>query len=118
MLLFGGSLLTLMAPLASIEFLGSSLTFMMVYVWGRRHPYVTLSFLGIFTFTAPYLPWVLLGFSLMLGSSPKVDLLGMVAGARGFGWCGCGPRWCVGLSECWCVVWQQQLSASAPDNNQ
>jgi Derlin-2/3 len=83
MLLFGGSLLTLMAPLASIEFLGSSLTFMMVYVWGRRHPYVTLSFLGIFTFTAPYLPWVLLGFSLMLGSSPKVDLLGMVAGAAG-----------------------------------
>ena len=80
MLLFGGCLLTLMAPLASIEFLGSSLTFMMVYVWGRRHPYVTLSFLGIFTFTAPYLPWVLLGFSLMLGSSPKVDLLGMVAG--------------------------------------
>jgi Derlin-2/3 len=80
MLLFGGTLLTLMAPLASIEFLGSSLTFMMVYVWGRRHPYVTLSFLGIFTFTAPYLPWVLLGFSLMLGSSPKVDLLGMVAG--------------------------------------
>lgn len=80
MLLFGGSLLTVMAPLASIEFLGSSLTFMMVYVWGRRHPYVTLSFLGIFTFTAPYLPWVLLGFSLMLGSSPKVDLLGMVAG--------------------------------------
>lgn len=91
MLLFGGSLLTLMAPLASIEFLGSSLTFMMVYVWGRRHPYVTLSFLGIFTFTAPYLPWVLLGFSLMLGSSPKVDLLGMVAG-------GCWQRWGTGLS--------------------
>jgi hypothetical protein len=86
MLLFGGALLTVMAPLASIEFLGSSLTFMMVYVWGRRHPYVTLSFLGIFTFTAPYLPWVLLGFSLMLGSSPKVDLLGMVAGGlRGRG---------------------------------
>lgn len=39
-----------------------------------------LSFLGLFTFTAPYLPWVLLGFSLMIGSSPVVDLLGMVAG--------------------------------------
>lgn len=51
-----------------------------VYVWGRRHQYVTLSFLGIFNFTAPYLPWVLLGFSVVLGSSPVVDLLGMVAG--------------------------------------
>eukprot|EP00879_Flechtneria_rotunda_P029070 GHRR01031332.1.p1 GENE.GHRR01031332.1~~GHRR01031332.1.p1 ORF type:complete len:211 (+),score=35.50 GHRR01031332.1:317-949(+) len=80
MLLFGGTLLTVLAPFVSIEFLGSSLTFMMVYVWGRRHQYVNLSFLGIFNFTAPYLPWVLLAFSVMLGSSPKVDLLGMVAG--------------------------------------
>ena len=53
-----------------------------VYVWGRRHQYVNLSFLGIFNFTAPYLPWVLLAFSVILGSSPVVDLLGMVAGVR------------------------------------
>ena len=38
-----------------------------VYVWGRRHQYVNLSFLGIFTFTAPYLPWVLLAFSGLFG---------------------------------------------------
>ena len=45
------------------------------------HPqYVQLSFLGIFTFTAPYLPWVLLLFSLLLGNSPVVDLMGMAAG--------------------------------------
>ncbi|KAF5830261.1 Derlin [Dunaliella salina] len=80
MLLFGGIMLVAFAPFVNIQFLGSSLTFMMVYVWGRRHQYVNLSFLGIFTFTAPYLPWVLLGFSLMLGSSPVVDLLGMAAG--------------------------------------
>lgn len=123
----GGTLLTLVAPFVNVQFLGSSLTFMMVrrtptalpilmpasmltdasasdatselaacllsaprqrintplqvYVWGRRHQYVNLSFLGIFNFTAPYLPWVLLGFSVILGSSPVVDLLGMVAGA-------------------------------------
>ncbi len=52
-----------------------------MYVWGRRHQYVNLSFLGIFNFTAPYLPWVLLAFSVVLRSSPVVDLLGMVAGA-------------------------------------
>lgn len=80
MLLFGGGLLTAIAPFVNIQFLGSSLTFMMVYVWGRRHQYVHLSFLGVFTFTAPYLPWVLLAFSVMLGSSPMVDALGMVAG--------------------------------------
>ncbi len=124
----GGTLLTVIAPFVNIQFLGSSLTFMMVraaapsagtgnvapawgrvlvlsgaeawralagrrgrapersagaqvYVWGRRHQYVNLSFLGIFNFTAPYLPWVLLAFSVVLRSSPVVDLLGMVAGA-------------------------------------
>lgn len=80
MLIVGGTLLTAIAPFVNIQFLGSSLTFMMVYVWGRRHPYVSLSFLGIFNFTAPYLPWVLLGFSVILRSSPIVDILGMVAG--------------------------------------
>eukprot|EP00887_Chlorella_sp_A99_P005582 scaffold1.g5582.t1 len=80
MLLFGAGLLVAVAPFVNIQFLGSSLSFMMVYVWGRRHQYVNLSFLGIFTFTAPYLPWVLLGFSTMLGSSPLVDALGMAAG--------------------------------------
>lgn len=53
-----------------------------VYVWGRRHPYVNLSFLGIFNFTAPYLPWVLLAFSVTLRSNAAVDLLGIVAGAH------------------------------------
>lgn len=47
-----------------------------VYVWGRRNMYVNMSFLGLFNFTAPFLPWVLLLFSVMLGSSPVVDLLG------------------------------------------
>ena len=65
-----------------LRFLGTSLTFMMVYVWGRRNAHVTLSFLGVFNFTAPYLPWVLLGFSVVLRSSPVVDLLGMAVGRR------------------------------------
>ncbi|MEW5307270.1 MAG: hypothetical protein WDW38_002487 [Sanguina aurantia] len=80
MLLFGGTLLTACAPFVNVQFLGSSLTFMMVYVWGRRHQAVHLNFLGIFVFTAPYLPWVLLAFSLCLGSSPVGDLMGMAAG--------------------------------------
>jgi Derlin-2/3 len=49
-------------------------------VWSKRNPHVQMSFLGLFSFTAPYLPWVLLGFSVMVGSSPWVDLLGMAAG--------------------------------------
>ena len=39
-----------------------------------------MAFLGLFTFTAPYLPWVLLGFSVLLGNSPSVDLMGIGVG--------------------------------------
>lgn len=39
-----------------------------------------MSFLGLFTFTAPYLPWVILGFGVLLGQSPIYDLLGVVVG--------------------------------------
>ena len=80
MLVFGGMMLTGMAPFAKVQFLGTSLNFMMVYVWSRRNPDVPLSFLGIFTFGAAYLPWVLMGFSVLIGSSPVVDILGMIAG--------------------------------------
>mmetsp|Transcript_4468 Transcript_4468/g.6920 ORF Transcript_4468/g.6920 Transcript_4468/m.6920 type:complete len:213 (-) Transcript_4468:417-1055(-) len=80
MLILGAVCLTCFAPFIYILFLGSSLSFMMVYVWGRRNENVRMSFLGLFTFTAPYLPWVLLMFSILLGNSPVIDLLGIVVG--------------------------------------
>ena len=55
-------------------------TIMLVYVWARRNPYIRMNFFGLLTFNAPYLPWVLLGFSLLLGNSVSVDLLGMAVG--------------------------------------
>ncbi|KAE9461703.1 hypothetical protein C3L33_06405, partial [Rhododendron williamsianum] len=114
MILFGASVLTGIVLLggmipyvsesfAKIIFLSNSLTFMMVYVWSKQNPYIHMSFLGLFTFTAAYLPWVsdlsmylhyllfdwmylhylvevLLGFSVLVGASAWVDLLGMIAG--------------------------------------
>lgn len=29
-----------------------------VYVWSKQNPFIHMSFLGLFTFTAAYLPWV------------------------------------------------------------
>jgi hypothetical protein len=62
-----------------IMFLGPSLAFAVVYIWSRRNPNMRMSFLGLFTFNAPYLPWVLIGFGLMLGQSPFHDVLGAFA---------------------------------------
>ncbi|CAG9461720.1 unnamed protein product [Pedinophyceae sp. YPF-701] len=80
MLVIGGTLLSCMAPFTRVDFLGPSLAFMLVYVWARRNQYVTLQFMGLVHFTAPYLPWVLVGFAMALGHDPVYDLLGMAAG--------------------------------------
>uniref|UniRef100_A0A7S1Y554 Derlin n=1 Tax=Grammatophora oceanica TaxID=210454 RepID=A0A7S1Y554_9STRA len=80
MLLFGVMAMTLLAKYTDSPFLGSALTFMMSYVWGRRNPDTRMSFLGFFTFHAPYLPWVMLGFSLLLGNYVMNDLIGIAAG--------------------------------------
>ncbi|MBA0811184.1 hypothetical protein Gohar_003109, partial [Gossypium harknessii] len=73
--LIGGMIPYLSASFARIIFLSNSLTFMMVYVWSKQNPFIHMSFLGLFTFTAAYLPWVLLGFSVLVGASAWVDLL-------------------------------------------
>ncbi|KAJ0395721.1 hypothetical protein P43SY_006369 [Pythium insidiosum] len=80
MLTIGAVIIVLVAPFVNIHFLGSSLTFMMIYVWGRRNEHVRMSLLGFVPFTAPYLPWVLYLFSLLVGSNATSDLIGIVVG--------------------------------------
>ncbi|KAK2094894.1 Derlin-2, partial [Saguinus oedipus] len=53
---------------------------MLVYLWSRRNPYVPMNFFGLLNFQAPFLPWVLMGFSSLLGNSIIVDLLGIAVG--------------------------------------
>lgn len=80
MLLFGIVIMTALAPFLQVHFLGNALTFMMVYVWGRRNEEMRMSFLGVFSFTAPYLPWVMLAFSLLLGNPITIDAIGIFVG--------------------------------------
>ncbi|XP_069741015.1 derlin-2 isoform X1 [Narcine bancroftii] len=78
--LFGGFLMTVFALFVSLVFLGQAFTIMLVYIWSRRNPYVRMNFFGLLNFQAPFLPWVLMGFSLLLGNSIIVDLLGQTGG--------------------------------------
>jgi len=84
MLLFGVALMALLAPFLNVTFFGSSLSFMLVYVWSRRNRDVPMLGFGMIPFRAPYLPWVLFGFSAVLGTNPVhsaiVDGLGVAAG--------------------------------------
>eukprot|EP01120_Amphizonella_sp_Union-15-10_P014715 TRINITY_DN7236_c0_g1_i2.p1 TRINITY_DN7236_c0_g1~~TRINITY_DN7236_c0_g1_i2.p1 ORF type:complete len:242 (-),score=40.70 TRINITY_DN7236_c0_g1_i2:71-751(-) len=62
-------------------FLGPSLAFMVVYVWARRNPQVRMSFLGLFTFNAPYLPWVILGLEVLIDQGGSIfDVMGIAVG--------------------------------------
>ncbi|RDD47438.1 Derlin-2 [Trichoplax sp. H2] len=80
MFIIGGLSTAICGCFTQLLFLGQALTLMFVYVWSRRNPFIYLNFLGILTFKAPYLPWVLLGFSLLLGGSVVVDLVGIAVG--------------------------------------
>ncbi|XP_053707321.1 derlin-2 isoform X1 [Synchiropus splendidus] len=80
MFLFGGLLMTIFGTFVSLVFLGQAFTIMLVYIWSRRNPNVRMNFFGLLNFQAPFLPWVLMGFSLLLGNSIIVDLLGIAVG--------------------------------------
>jgi len=70
--------------ISSPTFLGPSLAMMVVYVWSRRNPNVRMSFLQIFTFNAPYLPWVIIGIEILLSGDRNswsvFDLMGIAVG--------------------------------------
>ncbi|XP_053560833.1 LOW QUALITY PROTEIN: derlin-2 [Bombina bombina] len=80
MFLFGGLLMAIFGLFVNLVFLGQAFTIMLVYVWSRRNPYVRMKLLGVLKFQAPFLPWVLMGFSLLLGNPIIVDLLGIAVG--------------------------------------
>lgn len=86
MLLFGWMHISWAASFLQVHFLGSALTFMMAYVWGRRNEDVKMSFLGFLTFHAPYLPWVMLAFSVVIGNAILMDVLGIAVGHWYYFW--------------------------------
>ncbi|KAI3849027.1 hypothetical protein MKX03_011470 [Papaver bracteatum] len=51
MLLFGATVLT------GILLVGGMIPY--IYMWSKQNPFIHMSFLGLFTFTAVYLPWLL-----------------------------------------------------------
>lgn len=72
------------APIFSQAFLGTTLSSTLVYIWSRRNPDTRLSFMGLVAFKAPWLPWVLVAFNVVLnGYWPKDELCGIAVGHGG-----------------------------------
>ncbi|XP_022661199.1 derlin-3-like [Varroa jacobsoni] len=80
MFLLGGACTAFVGLFVHMLFLGQAFTTMLVYVWARRNPHFRLNFFGLVNFQAPYLPWVLFGFSVLLNNIWTVDLIGIGVG--------------------------------------
>lgn len=81
LLFYASTLLLCIGPFFSMAFLGTALSSTLVYIWSRKNPDTRLSLMGIMVFKAPWLPWVLMGFSLaMHGTVPKDEICGVVVG--------------------------------------
>jgi Derlin-2/3 len=87
-LLFLSSVMLLgLSPLFNLPFLSSSLAFVPIYLWSRRHPSTPISLFGLITITAPYLPITLVAFSWVLNGTWKAaagDLVGCAVGHVGW----------------------------------
>ncbi|KAI9677652.1 MAG: Derlin-2 [Caeruleum heppii] len=81
LLFYATTSLLLLSPFVSLPFLGSPLSSSLVYIWSRRNPDTRLSFLGLLVFSAPWLPWVLMAFSVVVhGVIPRDEIMGVVVG--------------------------------------
>ncbi|KAJ7784555.1 Der1-like protein [Mycena metata] len=87
LLLLSSVMLLALSPLFNLPFLSSSLAFVPIYLWSRRHPSTPISLFGLFTITAPYLPIALVAFSWVLNGTWKAaagDLVGCAVGHVGW----------------------------------
>ena len=85
--LFFFPLTKILSPLFNLPFLSSSLAFVPIYLWSRRHPSTPISLFGLITITAPYLPIALVMFSWVLSGTWKAatgDLVGCAVGHIGW----------------------------------
>ncbi|XP_031281183.1 derlin-1.2-like [Pistacia vera] len=82
MLIFGAISLLVMAvvPVLWTPFMGASLVFMIVYIWGREFPNARINIYGVVSLKGFYLPWAMLALDLIFGNPLLPDILGMVAG--------------------------------------
>ncbi|KAJ8476681.1 hypothetical protein OPV22_020408 [Ensete ventricosum] len=82
MMLFGAFFLLVLSaiPFFWSPFLGTSMVFMLLYLWSREFPTAQINIYGLVTLKAFYLPWAMLMLDIIFGSPIMPSLLGIVAG--------------------------------------
>ncbi|KAJ1834790.1 hypothetical protein LPJ63_001675 [Coemansia sp. RSA 2711] len=69
------------SPYLEAPFLGDLLVASLTYMWSRHYSYLFINFMGLFTTSAAYLPWILVAFSSLVENRwPTVDLVAISVG--------------------------------------
>jgi hypothetical protein len=74
-----GAILLVIGWAMEIMLLSQSLSFAVLYLWSKRNPEAPTNIWG-FRFKGAQLPWALMAFSVLTGSSPVMYLLGVFVG--------------------------------------
>ncbi|KAJ2810593.1 hypothetical protein FBU31_007957, partial [Coemansia sp. 'formosensis'] len=73
--------LLVVAPYLGFVYLGSLLVSALTYLWSRFYSYMLINFMGLFTVSAAYFPWVMLAFSAVVESRwPRGELAAIGVG--------------------------------------
>ena len=68
-------------PQTELMFQGAqTLSSVLMYVWARRNPHVRVALFGVLPFSAPYLPYVIICLTLMMGSYYVTEIMGALVG--------------------------------------
>jgi Derlin-2/3 len=76
----GSALLTVSSFTSNLPILGPFLAEAVIYIWARRNPDVRLGFLGLFSYSAAYLPWMLALMSILSRGNPVGQFAGIAIG--------------------------------------
>jgi len=60
--------------------MGKPFVFACLYIWCKKEPLERIQFMFGFVFEAAYLPWALMGYTLITGGSVFLNLIGVAAG--------------------------------------
>lgn len=73
------------ASFIDLYFIGDTFTFALLYIWCKRRPFETITISLMFIpsgikLKSGYYPWIYLGFSVLMGQSFYVYLIGLIFG--------------------------------------
>jgi len=62
------------------QYMGTQLTFAILYIWCKKEPMERIQFMFGFVFNSAYLPWAIMAYSVITGGNVIADLIGIASG--------------------------------------